>query len=296
VTRSNPALAGKTFGAVETVRWRSLDGAEIEGLLLKPVGYRPGQRVPLLTYAHGGPPGAFGLGFAPQFYLTMGAWPSAGEPYPVQALAARGFAVFMPNVRGSGSYGERFRRAVAGDLGGVDHADLMSGVDHLIERGIADPDRLGLMGGSYGGFLTWSTLTKTERFRAASAGSGVTDPFGMTRAPTVAPITWLYYAQPPWEDLEAYRETFPVFRAGRIRTPTLIQHGAADPVVPLAQSEVMFTALRRAGVPVEMYAYPDQGHVVTQPKLQVDLMNRNVAWFSRWLRPPARRQAKGGAR
>ncbi|HEY7547031.1 MAG TPA: S9 family peptidase, partial [Blastocatellia bacterium] len=149
LTTTNPQVAELALGQVEVIRWKSKDGMEIEGLLTKPVGYEAGKRYPLLTYVHGGPPGVFTLSFTPQ--LGSAPLPLQAEPYPLQAMAGQGYAILCANPRGSGGYGEKFRQANVKDWGYGDYQDIMSGIDYLIERGIADPDKLGIMGWSYGG-------------------------------------------------------------------------------------------------------------------------------------------------
>ena len=164
VSHVQHGLSDAPLGRTEAIRWKAKDGLEIEGLLTYPVGYRKGRRYPLFLIVHGGPMGAF-----------MRSYDGTPTYYPVAAFAARGYAVLRPNLRGSSGYGQKFRLANYGDWGGGDFAGLMTGVDHVIEQGVADPDRLGVMGWSYGGYMTAWTVTQTKRFKAASVGAGVTD-------------------------------------------------------------------------------------------------------------------------
>src|SRR5438876_467136 len=159
--QSLPAIP---FGKTDPIRWRSFDGREIEGLVTYPTGYRPGAPVPLLTILHGGPPSSF----TQTFTGGVGA-------YPIAAFASAGFAVLRPNVRGSSGYGREFRYANVRDWGGGDFQDAMAGIDALVQRGVADRERLGVMGWSYGGYLTAFAITQTTRFRAASVGAGITN-------------------------------------------------------------------------------------------------------------------------
>jgi dipeptidyl aminopeptidase/acylaminoacyl peptidase len=199
-------------------------------------------------------------------------------------LAGKGFAIFCPNPRGSGGYGEKFRKANVRDWGGKDLDDVLAGIDALVKEGIADDDRLGIMGWSYGGVMTGNAITKTNRFKAASAGAGVynhTSFYGTTDIPRFMEA---YFGGTPWSDPDVYTRLSSLPRADRVTTPTLIQHGQSDKRVPLSQSEELYRALKRHGVPTEMVVYPRQAHGVAEPKLQADLMRRNVEWFERHLK------------
>src|SRR5262249_23904755 len=168
-TNSNQHLDRVAFGQMKAVTWKSKDGIECQGVLILPVGYKEGKKYPLLTYVHGGPQGKHSLAFEPQLTTRVVV---QGGPYPLQVFAGKGFAVFCPNPRGSGGFGEKFREANVKDWGGGDFQDIMLGIDSLIEQGIADGDRLGVMGWSYGGFMTGWAITHSTRFKAASAGAG----------------------------------------------------------------------------------------------------------------------------
>lgn len=266
-------LPAVPLGRTEVTRWKSSDGREIEGLLTYPVGYRPGSRVPLLVVVHGGPAGVF----VRSFDASRGA-------YPIAAFAAAGFAVLRPNVRGSSGYGHEFRYANYGDWGGGDYQDVLTGVDHLVEQGIADPERLGVMGWSYGGFMTSWILTHTHRFKAASVGAAVTDLVAFTGTADIPGFLPDYFGGELWETPEAWREHSPISHLEGTTTPTLILHGGADQRVPTSQGYELYTALKRLGVPVEMVVYPRQPHGLREPKLQLDAMRRNLEWFERWLK------------
>jgi dipeptidyl aminopeptidase/acylaminoacyl peptidase len=280
LTRTNPHLRGVALGETEEVRWKSKDGLEIEGLLIMPLGYKEGTRYPLLTYVHGGPALNFRRAFTP-----YGTSPQA-QRYPIQVFAGQGYAIFCPNPRGSGGYGEKFRRANMGDWGGRDFEDVTAGIDALVERGIADRDRLGLMGWSYGGFMTAWGITQTNRFKAASVGAGVTDAFSMYGQTDIPSFMEAYFGDPPWKAKDAYDRCTSIRFVGNVKTPTLIQHGEKDERVPLAQGQELYAALKRVNVPVEFAIYPRQGHVVGEPNLQADVLRRNVEWFHRWLKKP----------
>ncbi len=255
----------------EPYRWKGAGGMEIEGLLVKPPG-SVGRRVPVLVIVHGGPAGVFNFNYS----VRRGA-------YPVQLFAQKGFAVFMPNPRGSGGYGEAFRKANVRDWGDKDYEDIMAGVDALVAAGIADPDRLGIMGWSYGGFMTSRVITKTHRFRAASVGAGVTNTFSFTGVADIPPFMRSYFGAWPWEEPAVYTSHTALFHAKGVKTPTLIQHGEADARVPISQGWELYVALREQGVPVEFVTYPRQGHGIAEPKLLRDAMRRNVEWFTRWI-------------
>lgn len=282
LTDLNPHLKEVAFGQTEVIRWKSSDGTEVEGLLVKPVGYQTGKRYPLLTYAHGGPTGAFKMSFAVQFIpgtiVQM-------EPFPVQVLAGQGYAIFMPNPRGSIGYGEKFRKGNIGDLGGGDYRDIMSGVDYLIGQGIADGDRLGIMGGSYGGYMAAWAITQTDKFKAASVYTGqknLVSDMGQSNASGI--YGRQFFSSIPSKAKQEKEQRSPINFAANVKTPVLLQQGEADNVNPLPQSYEFYNALRAEKVPVEFAIYPRQGHYVTEPKLQVDMLSRNINWFNRWLK------------
>jgi dipeptidyl aminopeptidase/acylaminoacyl peptidase len=279
LTDTNPQLQKLALASVELMRYKSKDGLEIEGLLVKPVGYNPGQRYPTIAYIHGGPAGQFAQGFA----LYPSTIPQASR-YPVQAMAGKGYVIFCPNPRGSGSYGAKFRKMNVRDWGGADFDDIIAGIDELINKGIADPDRLGIMGWSYGGFMTGWAITQTDRFKAASFGAGLTNLMSFYGQTDIPSFLERYWGGTPWEQKEIYEKHSAMTFIKNVRTPTLIQHGEKDERVPLAQSQELYAALKRRGVPVEMAVYPRQGHNVLEPRLQRDVLTRNLEWFERWLK------------
>lgn len=259
---------------MEVIRYASPDGMGVEALLVRPRPYEPGRRYPLLVVVHGGPPIVFPYNFQPRRVV-----------YPIFTFAAAGYAVLLPNPRGSTGYGEAFRRANIRDLGGGDFQDIMAGVDFVIEQGIADPDRLGLMGWSYGGQMAYWTVTHTDRFKAISAGAGITNlasHHGTGQARGYGQHD-AYWGVTPWEDPGLYVKHSPLFHAQHAKTPLLIQHGEADPIVPLTQAQEFHSAAKRLGLTVEMVTYPGQGHMITPPNLLLDAMRRNLEWFDRWL-------------
>jgi dipeptidyl aminopeptidase/acylaminoacyl peptidase len=276
VSRINAHLPALPLGKVEVTRWKGKDGLEIEGLLTYPVGHRPGQRCPLLLVIHGGPAGVFS-----QRYLAS---PSV---YPLAAFAARGFAVLQPNPRGSTGYGLKFRTANFKDWGGADHQDLMAGVDHVIGRGVADPKRLGVMGWSFGGYMTAWAITQTRRFKAASVGAGVTNLVSQAGTTDVPSQRLAYFGAFPWDDPQFYQARSPVLHAKGVTTPTLIQHGEQDRRVPIGQGHELYNALKQQGAPVRMLVLPRQGHGPTEPRMLLRVMRTNLEWFEKHLRPGA---------
>ncbi len=272
VSQANPHLPTAPLGKVEVLKWKSFDGQEIEGLLTYPVNYQAGTRVSLLLQIHGGPTGVFVQSFAG----------NAGN-YPNAAFAARGFALLQPNPRGSTGYGQKFRFANYQDWGGGDFRDLMAGVDHVIEKGIADPERLGVMGWSYGGYMTSWTITQTNRFKAASVGAAVTNLVSFTGTADIPGFLRDYLGGEPWEDVSLYRARSPVFQAKGVTTKTLVQHGEADVRVPVTQGYEFYNALKQQGAPVEMLVLPRQPHGPTEPRMILKIMQTNLDWFEKHL-------------
>ena len=258
----------------EVLKWKAPDGLEIEGIVVYPLGYEAGRRYPLVLEVHGGPTGVYARSYVG---ATNGYADYAG-------LAARGYALLRVNPRGSGGYGKEFRFANYGDWGGADYRDIMSGVDLLIERGLADPDRLGILGWSYGGFMTSWVITQTDRFKAACVGAGVTDLISFNGTSDIPSFLPDYFSGEFWQDFDTYVRHSPVFQAKGVKTPTLIQHGEADVRVPLGQGREYYNALKRQGTTVEMVIYPRQGHGFDEPRLAVDRQRRASAWLDRWLR------------
>ena len=271
----NQELPKPPSGRTEVVRWKSTEDMEIEGLLTYPVGYVQGKRYPLLLVIHGGPMGVFTETFDG----------NAGT-YPIAAFAARGYAVLRPNPRGSSGYGRKFRYANYGDWGGGDFRDVMAGVDHVISQGIADPDRLGVMGWSYGGFMASWTITQTKRFRAASVGAGVTNLMSFTGTADIPGFLPDYFGGEFWNKLDAYRSHSAMFQIKGVTTPTLIQHGERDLRVPLPHGQELYNALKRQGCTTKMVIYPRTPHGIEEPRLLLDCMNRNLEWFDRYVGSP----------
>ena len=256
----------------DVIRWKSSDGLDVVGLLTYPNDYKRGEKYPLLLVVHGGPMGVFTQTFDG----------SAGT-YPIAAFASKGYAVLRPNPRGSSGYGKIFRHANYNDWGGGDFRDVMSGVDHVIAQGIADPDRLGVMGWSYGGFMTSWAITQTKRFRAASVGAGVTNLMSFTGTSDIPGFIPDYFQGEYWDKFDAYRNHSAMFQIKGVTTPTLIQHGERDERVPLSQGLELYNALKRQGCKTKMIIYPRTPHGIEEPRLMLDCMNRNLDWFDQFL-------------
>ena len=274
LSETNPQVERLALGEQRVVRWTSrADGEPIEGILTLPVGYDEGDRVPLVLVIHGGPSGVS----SDRFHATRGA-------YPVQVYAGMGFATLQPNYRGSTGYGERFRGLNRGDISGRDWIDVDSGVDAMIEEGIADPERLAVSGWSFGGHHTYWGITRTDRYRAASAGAGANDLISMYSQTDLPEFYHTYLGPKPWEDWELYEERSAYRHVENVTTPLLIQVGERDERVPAEQSIQFFEAVRAIGkAPAELVIYPGQPHGIRSPRLRRDLMSRNVGWLERWV-------------
>jgi len=273
VSHVNAKLPAMPIGPTEVVRWKSKDGLDIEGLLTYPANYEKGKRYPLLLNIHGGPMGVF-----TQSYVA-----SPGL-YPIATFSARGYAVLRPNPRGSSGYGKKFRYANYNDWGGKDYEDVITGVDHVIKIGVADETRLGVMGWSYGGFMTSWTITQTQRFKAASVGAGVTNLMSFTGTADIPSFLPDYFGGEFWDKPDTYRKHSAMFNIKAVRTPTLIQHGERDERVPLSQGLELYNALKRQGCATKMVIYPRTPHGIEEPRLLLDCMERNLEWFDRYLR------------
>ncbi len=252
----------------EILRYRSFDDTEIEAALLKPKNYVAGTKVPTIILIHGGPTGNWGDYF---------------EPWG-QLLAARGYAVLYPNIRGSNSYGWKFLTANRGDWGGADFKDVMAGVDEIIKRGIADPNRLGIGGWSYGGYMSGWAITQTNRFKAAVDGAGLADlaiEYGTEDDPTYD--EWFYGT--PYEKPEGFAKSSPMTYIKNAKTPTLILQGADDVVDPISQSQILYRGLKRYGVETDLVIYPREGHGLREEKHLLDRLNRIIAWYDKYVKP-----------
>ncbi|MGW3993808.1 S9 family peptidase [Amycolatopsis sp. NPDC004772] len=255
-----PPVPGIRWGAQERLSYRAGDGLDLDGLLVLPPGRtRADGPFPLVTLVHGGPYDRY----ADRFQLG---WFRHG-----QWLAAAGFAVFLPNPRGGLGHGHAFAASVAGDVGGAEFTDLLAGIDLLVEAGVADGDRLGIGGGSHGGFMAAWAVTQTDRFKAAVVNAGIAD----------WPLLAATGECGRYDRALGGRENSPITHAHRIRTPVLIVHGEDDTNVPLSQAELLHHAL--GDRPHEFVVYPREGHSLRERGHQLDYLHRARAWFCAWL-------------
>jgi len=272
VSDANPQVAKLALGETEVRRWKAKDGTEVEGLLIKPLGYQQGQRYPLIVQLHGGPAAAELRGFQGR-YVT----------YP-HLYAAAGYAVLQPNYRGSTGYGEAFTRQIGGNFMRLSYGDIISGVDSLIAEGVADPDRLGMMGWSAGGHLSSWTLTQTDRFKAISTGAGAVNWISMYAESDVQSVREFYLGGRPYDAWDNFLEESALKFIKNARTPTLIHVGEADQRVPKPQSDELYMALKKLGVPVEYIVYPGMPHGLTEPRYQLVKMVAEFNWFEKWIK------------
>jgi dipeptidyl aminopeptidase/acylaminoacyl peptidase len=273
VTNANSSLREVDFGTSESVRWQAPDGQTIEGVLIYPREYVRGQRYPLVVQVHGGPHWQW----LDRFMVGWHDW--------AQWLATHGYAVLMPNPRGSVGRGLNYLWSNRRAWGTGDFPDIVSGVDALIERGLADPERLGIGGWSYGGFMTAWALGHSDRFKAAIVGAGVTNMVSFQAADIPSWLPGEELLAQPWDDPEIYARCSPISYAGNMTTPTLILHGEADKRVPVGQGRELYVALRARGVPTEMVVYPREEHPIIERHHQRDLLERVLDWYNRWLKP-----------
>ncbi|MGB3328278.1 MAG: S9 family peptidase [Thermomicrobiales bacterium] len=255
----------------ELVTWESTDGVEIEGLLVRPKDAPEGTPVPLIVEIHGGPQWQW----EDRIMLGWHDW--------AQMLASRGYAVLLPNPRGGTGRGSEFEKLLYGDVGGGEAQDVISGAKAMVERGIADPDRLGIGGWSWGGYLTAWCITQTDIFKAAVMGAGVANLISDHGAGDIAEANMTMYPGHPWTHWDLYAKGSPVRYATNVVTPTLIVHGEDDVRVHPSQGQEYYRALKEVGVPVQFVRYPREGHGFRERAHQVDLMKRIVDWYEKYI-------------
>ncbi|MEP7382935.1 MAG: S9 family peptidase [Gemmatimonadota bacterium] len=270
LTHVNDAvLAELHLGTTEDLSFRDKDGLTVGALLVKPAAFEAGRKYPLLLRIHGGPNGQDQHAFA----------------FERELFAARGYLVLAVNYRGSSGRGQAWKKAIFADWGNKEVQDLLAGVDQVVSMGIADPDRLGLGGWSYGGILTDYTIATTSRFRAATSGAGSalqTSMYGVDQ------YSFQYDNElgPPWKNPKGWEKvSYAFLHADRIRTPTLFLGGEKDFNVPIAGSEQMYQALKSLGVDTQLIVYPGQFHGITRPSFVRDRYERYLGWYDKYLRP-----------
>jgi dipeptidyl aminopeptidase/acylaminoacyl peptidase len=271
LTNSNPQIDDIALGETEEVEWKSTDGKMVGGVLVKPVGYDKGKRYPLIVQIHGGPASAVTLSF------------NARSGYYSHVYAAAGYACLLPNYRGSTNYGERFKMQIAGNYFTQGYEDIMSGVDHLISIGLVDKDKMGVMGWSAGGHWSNWILTHTTRFKAISSGAGAVNWTSMYAESDVQRAREFYYKGKPYDNFEHFWDESPLKYIKNARTPTLVHVVYGDPRVPRPQSEELYMALVKLGVPTEFFVYPGTTHGITAPRNQLVKMVSELNWMEKWI-------------
>jgi dipeptidyl aminopeptidase/acylaminoacyl peptidase len=275
LTSHNDALVAEwQLGAVEDISFESKDGTEIHGLMTKPPAYDPAKKYPLVLWIHGGPNGQDDHG------LPFSLYPLQVER---QIFAAQGYVVLAINYRGSNGRGAEFTRSIFADWGNKEVADLQAGVNWAIAQGIADPNKLGIGGWSYGGILTDYMIASDQRFKVAISGAGSANQLSMYGSDQYA-SQYNNELGPPWKNADTWiKVSYPFFHADRIHTPTLFMGGQSDFNVPIIGGEQMYQALRTLGVPTQLVVYPGQYHLFSRPSYIHDRLERYVAWFGKYL-------------
>ena len=251
------------LGAVETVRWTNGDGETVEGVLTKPVGYEEGVAYPFIVNPHGGPTGASLAAFSAES----------------QFFAGNGYVVLQPNFRGSTNYGQAFISANIDNWGITDYDDVMTGVEHAVAMGWADPDRLICYGWSYGGYLSAWIVTQTDRFQAVSPGAALTNLYSMYSTNDIQDYLASFFGGTPWAETEKYRRHSPMTYVADVTSPVLLMHGGADTRVPPEQSVEFYRALRDLEKDVTFVRFPREGHGIREPLHQVDRLRRYAEFF-----------------
>ena len=277
--QNDPLMEELIVAPTEEVAFKSKDGTEVHGLLTRPVGYADGSKVPLLLRIHGGPNGQ-----------DQHAWSTER-----QWFAANGYAVLAINYRGSSGRGQAFSRAIFADWGHYEVDDLLAGVDHVVKMGVADPNRLGVGGWSYGGILTDYLIASDTRFKAATSGAGTAFTVAFYGTDQYI-IQYDYEIGPPWNPKawETYvKISYPFLHADRIRTPTLFLGGERDFNVPVQGSQQMYQALRSLGVDTQLVIYPNENHGITRPSYVRDRYERYLGWYDRYTKKPDGKSGSG---
>lgn len=262
------------WGTVETIRWTSRDGTEIEGVLRKPSTFDPSKKYPLVFVVHGGP-----MWFSAAYLLTG----YERNYYPAAQLTHKDVLVLSPNYRGSVGYGQAFAELNVNNLGIGDLWDVESAIDYLAEQGCVDVDQVGCMGWSQGGYISAFAGLHSTRFRAVSVGAGVSDWYTYHISNDVPHFTMDYLSGSPFRDRDLYNKTAPMSNIAQAKTPTLIQHGEDDQRVPLSNALELYRGLREMQVPAELFVFPGMGHPITRPRENHAVLHQNLTWFSHYL-------------
>ena len=276
LTDANPFTRELALGDAEEIAWTSADGRAVGGVLVKPVGYQPGKRYPLIVAIHGGPAAADVLSF--------------NGGYGSQVYAGAGYAVLMPNYRNSTNYGQTFAIESQGDYFTKGYQDIMAGVDHLIAQGLVDSTQMGVLGWSAGGHWSNWILTHTNRFKAISSGAGVYNWISMYgESDTQRNRQWYLGDKMYYDDMERWWKQSPAAYIKNARTPTMIHVVDGDPRVPRPESEGLHMALKRLGVPTELYVYPGMTHGIPDPRNALLKSTAEMAWMDYWVRNSGRK-------
>ncbi|MBB4825576.1 acylaminoacyl-peptidase [Sporosarcina luteola] len=273
ITNENSFFEGKLKSNREIITWLSSDGFEIEGVLSTPVEFDANKKYPLLVVQHGGPAWASFPIFSNCF----------NEKYPIEQFIEKGFIVLEPNYRGSSGYGNEFLKANYRKLGIADSGDVIAGVDHLIHKGIADENRVGVMGWSYGGYLSAFCSTTSNRFKAVSVGGAITNWITYYANTDVPYFIKMHLGNDPWTDPEIYKKTSPMTYIKSACTPTLIQHGDKDVRVPTPNAYELYRGLKDQEVDTELIICKEMAYSPDQPGMNVAIMKQNLMWFSHYI-------------
>ncbi len=274
ITSSNPYLKNMRLGKQETINWTASDGLNIQGIITYPINYRKGSRYPLILQIHGGPEG-----------VSLEGW-NTSPGYPVQLLAAEGYVILQPNYRGSGGRGVDFSKADHNDLGGLEYKDVLQGIDHLVKIGVANENKIGTGGWSYGGYFSaLGATTYSNRFKASMVGAGLTNMIsfmGTTDIPNEMSI--VHWNSWWFNEMELHWDRSPLAHINKANTPTLIIHGLEDKRVHPEQGLELYQALKIKGVETELVFYPREPHGITERAHQLDYMERLVGWYNKYVK------------
>ncbi len=271
ITNNSEQIKDWNTAQSEVVRWKSKDGAEIEGVLHKPQNYDPANKYPLMVVIHGGPTGISTPGPTPAYV------------YPIIQWLNKGALVLRPNYRGSAGYGEDFRKLNVNNLGVGDAWDVESGVDHLVAEGVVDESKVASMGWSQGGYISAFLTTNSTKFKAISVGAGISNWMTYYVNTDIHPFTRQYLQATPWSNKAVYEKTSPMTNINKAQTPTLIQHGEFDKRVPPANAFELYQGLQDVGVETELVIYNGFGHGITKPKERLAAMWHNWQWFGKYI-------------
>ncbi len=277
LTNNNPWLEDMRLAEQKVVRWKARDGLDIEGVLVEPLNYEPGRRYPLIMLVHGGPEA-----HVPNGWVTT-------YSYPGQVAAARGFAVFYPNYRGSTGRGVEFSKMGQADAAGKEFDDLVDGVDHLVNIGLVNKDKVGITGGSYGGYASaWGATFYSDRFAASVMFVGISDNVSKVGTTDIPEEMYLvHHRKRLWDDWDYFLERSPIRHIEKNRTPTLILHGKNDPRVHPSQSLELFRHLKTLGkAPTRLVLYEGEGHGNRRAAARLDYNLRMLRWMEHYLQGP----------